>query len=185
VRWLLVRHGQTEWNRRGLIQGQADVPLNGRGRAQGRALGRALRGMPIRLALVSDLSRARATARLALAGRRVPWLVSPALREMDFGDWEGRRAALIRSPLGRTRREPGRRAPGGESFRDVVGRVRPVLAAAARRAGAGTILVVGHLGSLRAAVIALLGLPPSAGARFDFPGGGLMVVDTPNLVPPA
>ncbi len=184
--WVLVRHGQTEWNRRGMIQGQTDVPLNRRGKAQARAAGKLLRGEPLSLALVSDLARARETARLALGRRRVPTIVSSALRELDFGKWEGLRAADIRARVPRARLGwmaglPGRRYPAGECFRDACARVRPVLAAAARRARGGTVLVVGHQGSLQAALVILLGFRLAAGRLFRIPGGGLTRVETPKI----
>ena len=66
MKWLIVRHGETDWNWAGRIQGQSDTPLNERGRGQARALGAALREVPIDAAYCSDLARARETAELVL-----------------------------------------------------------------------------------------------------------------------
>jgi probable phosphoglycerate mutase len=90
---ILVRHGETDWNRERRIQGATDIPLNDTGRAQARAavenITELLRGAaPIIVA--SDLSRARETAELIAAGlgTRVARLY-PGLRERSYGEAEG------------------------------------------------------------------------------------------------
>ena len=90
---ILVRHGQTDWNRERRIQGTTDIPLNDTGRTQARDAGQALRdtldGAPARI-VASDLSRAHETARIIAdeLGATAPRLY-PGLRECGYGDAEG------------------------------------------------------------------------------------------------
>jgi probable phosphoglycerate mutase len=87
---LFARHGETEWNATGRWQGQTDVPLNERGRAQAEALGAWLRGQRVEAIASSDLSRARETGEIA--GRAIGLTVSyvdAGFRERAYGIFEG------------------------------------------------------------------------------------------------
>ena len=120
-----LRHGPTDWNREGRIQGQTDVPLCPAGRDEVRAwrLPEDLAGARI---ASSPLSRARETAML-LAGD--VHTIEPRLMEMNWGSWEGERIADLRQRLGdRFSANEARgldfRPPGGERPRDLLARVR-------------------------------------------------------------
>src|SRR5256885_14423957 len=78
---LLVRHGETTWNREGRYQGRTDIPLSHHGQAQVRALGDRLRETPISVAIASPLSRAKTTAEAILASQALdsPTLARPQL----------------------------------------------------------------------------------------------------------
>ena len=128
---LLARHGETDWNREGRIQGVADVPLSAAGREQADELAAALGARPIGAVYSSDLRRAVETAeplaeRLGVQVRR-----TPALRERDFGANEGRIAAEVAAELGKevgtAWLHPDERHPGGESMREVYERVAAFL----------------------------------------------------------
>lgn len=90
---ILVRHGETDWNRDRRIQGRTDIPLNDTGRRQARDAAAALRvqlGEVDPLVVSSDLSRARETAEIIAAGLGVPLSHAyPELRERAYGDAEG------------------------------------------------------------------------------------------------
>ncbi len=107
---ILVRHGETDWNRAGRIQGLTDIPLNDTGRTQARDAAAVLRldlqdagtDAPARAALVSsDLLRARETAEIIAAelGLRSPRLY-PGLRERAYGEAEGIDAAEFQRRYG-------------------------------------------------------------------------------------
>ncbi len=89
TRILAIRHGETAWNRETRIQGQLDIGLNERGRAQAQALAEALRGEPIAAIYSSDLLRAQDTARAIAASTGAPMHLDTALRERDFGHFQG------------------------------------------------------------------------------------------------
>lgn len=153
-----VRHGESEWNARGLWQGQGDPPLSARGRRQAEALAAAWAEAGMRPALLacSDLRRAHETARI-LAQRlgRTP-LADPGLRERDVGLWSGlSKPEIARRFPEEWRRhragDPELRPGGGESWQSLAQRVEAALgrlAARARERG-GALAVVSHLGVLR------------------------------------
>jgi broad specificity phosphatase PhoE len=86
--WFL-RHGETDWNARGLSQGNVDIPLNLVGREQARRAAQALRRRGIGAVFCSPLSRARDTAHAVAAELGVPEVVDEPLREVAFGVQEG------------------------------------------------------------------------------------------------
>jgi broad specificity phosphatase PhoE len=92
-----VRHGETDWNVQGLIQGWTDIELNQRGHAQARAIARAMTGLrdlhPDFGFVVSPLQRARQTMGYiaeALELEPPQIAIEPAVTELGFGVWEGR-----------------------------------------------------------------------------------------------
>jgi 2,3-bisphosphoglycerate-dependent phosphoglycerate mutase len=85
----LFRHGETDWNREGRLQGHTDVPLNATGIDQARQLGERLRRHCLEAVLSSDLARARTTAEIVAAALGVPLAIDHGLRETDVGAAEG------------------------------------------------------------------------------------------------
>jgi len=148
---LLVRHGPTDWNERGRIQGRADPALSRRGRIE-VASWRLPAGWAEARVLSSPLRRARETA--ALLSRQPP-VVDDRLIEMDWGAWQGRRLADLRAeaPAAMATNEAGGldfRPPGGESPREVCARVQALLGELA--ADPRPVVAVCHKGVIRAAL---------------------------------
>ncbi len=85
----LFRHGETDWNREGRLQGRSDVPLNRTGLAQAEALAERLRAHKLDAVLSSDLLRAWTTGRIVAKALGVPIFREAGLRETDVGDAEG------------------------------------------------------------------------------------------------
>jgi probable phosphoglycerate mutase len=85
----LFRHGETDWNREGRLQGHTDVPLNGTGIGQAEALGKRLRAYRLDAVVSSDLVRAAATASIVAEALGIPLLTEPGLRETNVGAAEG------------------------------------------------------------------------------------------------
>ena len=168
MRLILVRHGQTEWNRLHKTQGHHDSPLTARGVRQAELAGKALAGQAfagwrINAFFCSDSGRAVQTAeRIAAANPGFPRpRLDPRLRELNYGDWEG----LLHDEIVKDYPEPYRlyrsdpasfRAPHGESFADLRNRFLGFVADLPRDDGA-TCLIVSHAGVLRVGVLALLG----------------------------
>ncbi len=153
TRLVLIRHGPTDFNDQGRMQGRSDEPLNEAGRA-------AVAGwqVPPEFAdadwVTSPLIRARETARLLGAPQAV---IEPRIIEMDWGGWEGRRLDDLRAEQGAAMAENearglGFRPAGGESPRDVQARITPWLAEVGEP-GRPTLAVT-HKGVIRA-IIAL------------------------------
>lgn len=174
---LVVRHGATEWSRAGRHTGLTDLPLDEGGREEAVRLGDLLRE---RLAGVepvvvcSPLRRAVETAELALPGS--PITIVEALREVDYGSYEGRTTAEI------TASEPGWElfaggTPDGEGLAQVVARCDAVIAKLERTAAGRTVVAVthGHVG--RVLVARLLGLPGSVAATLYHDTGSLGIVE--------
>ena len=84
----IVRHGETDWNKKRRIQGQVDIPLNDLGRSLARKTAKGLSGIPFEVCYTSPLGRAKETARLILEGRKTPILEDQRIIEMSFGDYE-------------------------------------------------------------------------------------------------
>ena len=95
TRIFAIRHGETAWNRDTRIQGQLDIGLNERGRAQAEAVAEALRGEPLAAIYSSDLSRARETAQAIANAAGAPLHLDNQLRERAFGHFQGKTWAEI------------------------------------------------------------------------------------------
>ena len=168
ARIVLVRHGETDYNRDDRWQGSAsDVPLNERGRAQARAVAAALAEEfdgRVAAAYTSDLDRARETATILAARLGVPVLEEPALRELSHGRWEGRTHSEVRELWPRDyavyEADPYRtRRGGGDSYADLEERLWPALERMARSHPGQRILAVSHGGPIRLALSRILELP--------------------------
>jgi broad specificity phosphatase PhoE len=150
---LLTRHGETDWNRDRRIQGHSDTPLNDTGREQARELARALAEVELVAAYSSDLSRARETAEIAVAGRGIDVAALEELRERSFGSWEGLadRDVPTHDPeeYERWRAGLGDGAHDAEPHAELLERIRGAVDRIAAEHPAGNVLVVSHGGPLR------------------------------------
>lgn len=86
----IIRHGETEWNKKELLQGMADIPLNEDGRRLARLTGEKLQNVIFFRAFSSPLIRAMETAHLVLGESDVPVIPDKRITEMSFGKWEGK-----------------------------------------------------------------------------------------------
>jgi broad specificity phosphatase PhoE len=187
-----IRHGETEWNALGRLQGTRDIPLNDLGRRQAAHAGAILSGLFARdgrdeaeLAFVaSPLGRARATMELVRGALNLPpndYAIDERLREIAYGQWEGSTLAeaQLADPELFAKRQAGKwtvSAPGGESYVDVQRRVGAWYA----ELNVDTVAVA-HGGTARALMVELgLETPASAadlfieqGVVYVFGDGGL------------
>lgn len=182
----VMRHGETEWNRLGLLQGRQDSPLTPLGRAQAAAMGAciaALAGKTADLELWSStLGRARETAAIVagVLSRDAAAIRHDArLAELDHGAWEGRDFTQIKRDepeawAERYRDKFRNPLPGGESYVDALARAR---AWAGERDGAARHVVVGHGVFNRMLVAALTGLPPETLLDLACPQDAVIVIE--------
>ena len=164
---LLVRHGETPWNRDGRYQGHTDIPLSPDGEAQARALGERLTSTKIDRAVASPLSRARRTAELVLGQRASMLTFDDGLKEISHGEWEGKLASEVELShpelLHSWRSAPTTDLAAGPKA-ESLGQVEARAWAAMQRAVVGlhdsdTLLVVAHDAVNRAIICRVLGLP--------------------------
>ncbi len=165
ARLYLARHGETDWNLRGRLQGHTDVPLNDSGRGQAQELATRLGSLSPRIGSVttSDLSRAMETG--AVIARLLALNdpdVDDALRERAFGVFEGltREECAERYP-DEWRAWVGQTSPpaGAESFESAITRMTGALERIAQRAGSSPALVVSHGGVMRVWLQRVIGAP--------------------------
>jgi broad specificity phosphatase PhoE len=144
---LLVRHGETDWNAVGRLQGHTDRPLSDFGRRQAQQLAEELEDEPLDAIYASDLARARETAEIAGERLGLPVVLDPDLREKDWGTWEGLTSV-----------ERDRVEFVGESTEAHQERILAALRRIAERHLGGRVLVVTHGGSMRRVQTAAMGM---------------------------
>ena len=154
---VLVRHGETDWNRDSRFQGRADPPLNDTGRAQARVLATALSTESFAVAYTSPLRRAVETAAILAGALQVDAVPDGSLMEVDVGSWSGltRTEVEARFPEGFARwLEYGHGWDDGETYDELGTRVVAGLADIAARHPDDVVLAVTHGGPIRSALAA-------------------------------
>jgi len=187
ARLLLVRHGETDWNRQGRFQGQIDIPLNANGLAQADAAGAFLATVSIHRAYTSSMARPRQTAeRILSAHPGVPLTATRGLVEIAHGLWEGRLEQEIAEGwpqlLADWKRAPHTvQMPEGETIHHVWQRSLATWSTiTAGLDAAETALVVAHDAVNKTILCALLGLTPADIWMIKQGNGGVTVVDYPQ-----
>ena len=156
---LLVRHGQSEWNAAGRMQGQtAGVPLTELGHEQAAAAARELARLQPGALVSSDLQRAVQTAEHCARATGLPVTTTPALREQGYGVLEGRPSRELWDVVDWT--DPHWSAEGGESLAQLHERVAGYLSELRRRPPADVVALVTHGDTIRAAQAVAAGLGP-------------------------
>jgi len=170
----LLRHGITVWNEEKRIQGSRDSKLSRRGKEATAEWARFLAGGRWNRILASDLGRVKETVAILNAVLDLPLGFDARLRELDWGEWEGKKVAEIKASAGaeldrQVKAGWNFRPPGGESRAEVLGRARTALLETARRRPGEKILIVCHLGVIKGLVLGALGNSylPSEPVRLD------------------
>jgi len=161
-RFWFLRHGETDWNAKGLSQGNVDIPLNSNGIVQARAAAPLLVNRNIGSIVSSPLSRAHDTAKVAAELLSLPVHVDEGLRETSFGAQEGQPMVEWFTAWVEGTYTP----PDAESFADL--RSRAVAAVNRALERPGLVLIVGH-GALFRALRAEMGLEPNVRTRNAWP----------------
>jgi len=179
---MLVRHGQSTWNREHRIQGQLDPPLSTEGRRQAELVGRRLAGRRIEGFYASDLKRAWQTAEAIGGAIGLAPEPSPGLREIYLGEWEGLRtdelAQRFPDAWARWNEEPDWDVvPGGEGAEPFESRVAAALDAIFERHTHGDVVVVTHGGVIQVALHRVVGRPSHGLFPFKIQNASISVVE--------
>jgi broad specificity phosphatase PhoE len=188
-----IRHGETDWNVAGRLQGRHDVPLNARGRAQARRCGDILREIFTRSGrdpadfdyVSSPLGRARETMELVRPPLGLPpdgYGLEARLAEISFGDWEGFTIAQLHTsdPQRIAAREHDKWhfvPPGGESYEAVSARMREWYQNLTR-----DTVAVAHGGTARGLIAHLSIVKPAAAPLVDIEQGVVYVFEADRLM---
>jgi broad specificity phosphatase PhoE len=180
---LLVRHGQTDWNKTGKIMGRRPISLNEKGRSQAKGIAEYLSDVPIDVIYTSPMARALETAEIIASLHRPPVEVraDQALTEIDYGSWVDRTFADIEgegSEAWRTYRMAPHmvRFPGGESMMDVFARVSALVKKVVDVKGDGRVVFVSHADVVKAAMLNLIGVDAAHLMKFSIDNCAMILV---------
>ena len=183
-RILLVRHGETDWNKEGRFQGQIDIPLNENGKSQALAASKFLKNIPIQKAFCSSLSRPIETAEIILKEHsEIEISLKESLIEISHGEWEGKLESEINAKwpalLNTWKILPEKvQMPDGENIKEVSTRsITGWLEICQDLKNDETALIVAHDAVNKTILCHLLGLTPSEIWMIKQGNGGITVVD--------
>jgi alpha-ribazole phosphatase/probable phosphoglycerate mutase len=185
---LLVRHAEPREDARGRCYGTLDIGLSPEGERQAQLLADTLGALPLAAVYTSPRERAVATAAPLAAAHGLTPIVDDALRELDFGDFEGRtyeEIELSQPELYRQWMETPTRVqfPGGEGYAALRARAVAAMDAMRTRPDGESVVVVSHGGVLRAMLAACLSIPDEAIFRIDQSYAAISVVEWIESVP--
>lgn len=188
MRLVLVRHAEAEESARGRCYGSLDVGLSPTGRAQCARLARALTDEQLTAVVSSPRTRALETAQAIAEPRALEVRVDPDLRELDFGELEGRTYDEIAETMPELyaawMTTPTRvRFPGGEGYPDLVRRALRAVERVRTQHVEGTVAVVAHGGVVRAVLADVLGMPDERIFRIAVEPASLAIVEWVEEVP--
>lgn len=158
---ILIRHGQTDWNRDGRIMGARPIPLNEKGRRQIESLSGSMEEIELEAIYSSPILRAWESARLLARGRKLRMIKAPEIGEIDYGDWVGKRFEDIKREKSYQiyYSTPGRaKVPGGERMIDVYNRSVKFIENLKKQHPAGRVALVSHADVIKAILVHYLDL---------------------------
>lgn len=188
MRLFLVRHAEAEDSARGRCYGSLDVGLSARGRLQCVELARAFASEPVAAVVSSPRVRAVETAAAIAAPHGLEVCVEPGLRELDFGELEGRTydeiAASLPELYAAWMMTPTEvRFPGGESYADLHGRSLAAVSTLRTAHDGQTVVAVAHGGVVRAVLSEVLGMPAERIFRLAVDPASITTVEWPGDEP--
>ena len=159
---LLVRHGETDWNKERRIMGREPIGLNENGRRQARELREGLSDIGIEAVYSSPVARALETAEILCQGRSLAPIPEEGLVEVHYGEWVGKTFMEVRAMPGYvpyTQRLDTPVAPGGETLYQVRDRAMAFLSHVSELHLDGNILIVSHADWIKCVFMQLLSIP--------------------------
>lgn len=183
---ILIRHGESQWNEKGLWTGLTDIGLSEKGKEEARQTGKLLQGVKIDQIYVSALSRAQETMKLVCdsAGIQAKAIISDKINERDYGIYTGKNKWEIKDILGEEKFLQLRRSwdypiEGGESLKQVYDRAVPYYEneILPKLKAGENILIVAHGNSLRALAKYIEGIADEDIANLEIKTGEALVYE--------
>lgn len=183
ARVFLVRHGEVAANRVFAFVGRGEDPLTSTGLEQADGLASFFAALPIDRVVSSPLHRCLSTAEAIASTTGVDVVADRRIIEQSFGQWEGRTRVEVeamgsesREQMRAWRLDPSRRPPGGESLVEVQERALSLVQDLVTRES-GSVVLISHVGPIKAILCHALGLPLSMVGRFFLDPASISVVD--------
>lgn len=182
TRIYLVRHGQVEGYQEKRYNGQSNVLLTEIGQEQSERVCACLSGLVLEAVYSSDLARSRYCARLIADNHGLNVVAEQDLREINFGDWEGRpwvelKKAYPHDWQRRLQDLTNYQVPGGESLQDAADRIRPVIRRIIERHPGGDVALVAHGGINRIILLDAIGATLEKAFSIEQDYGCLNIID--------
>lgn len=178
---LLIRHGQTNWNKEGRWQGHMDVPLNEAGREQAQKLARRLSKWPIDVFLSSDLKRAFETAVITANPHNLDPIPDPIWRERHIGDFQGKTKEQVKAHFPAQWKEGILEPPNGETFAQMQKRASSALAFVQENYAGKMVAAVSHGQLIHVLLAQVMGIAEGVYGRFTLRGNSsLSIVEISN-----
>ena len=154
MKFYIIRHGQTNWNKKGKIQGKTDIELNEEGIEQAKEARKILEKYPIDVIVSSPLKRAKKTAEIINEAKKVPIIFDKAIEERGFGEFEGKVGKEIQDEIWNSEildnYNLNKQYKGVESIQDLCNRVWGLFDELKQEYEDKNILIVTHGGVTRA-----------------------------------
>ena len=181
----LMRHGETEWNKEGRLQGQSDIPLNELGLELAKKTAEGLQDVPFDAVFSSPLQRALVTAEIIVGDRKLPVATDDRLKEIHFGAGEGARFAAAKEdpghPLHNFFRRPDQYCPtdGAETFEQARARAKDFLQdrIIPLEESCGNVLIVAHGAFNRGILNMIAGIPDRDFWRISLPNCAVSILE--------
>ena len=187
---ILIRHGESEWNAKGLWTGWTDIGLSEKGKSEAKVIAGAIRPFRIDVCFTSELKRAQQTLSIILSElgtNNVSVMKSKALNERNYGDYTGKNKWELQKILGDEAFHKIRRGwdvpiPNGETLKDVAGRVYPYYKSQIHPLlmEGKNILIAAHGNSIRALMKELEGIPDDSIALTEVATGEAVIYTFDN-----
>jgi broad specificity phosphatase PhoE len=183
LKLILVRHGETYWNRERRIQGgDSDIELNDTGSEQARKLAVFLKNEPITTILSSPLQRTIATAKTIASQHQLPVETDQGLRELKVGELEGMLVSNLTTTFTQFLMQwwqdrGAMKLPSGESLIELQQRAWKVIEGLLEKHKDGTVVVVSHYFVILAIIFKALDLPVDCFTKFKVDPGGVSILE--------
>ena len=186
MNWIIIRHAESNWNKKGIFQGQKNPKLSSNGLIQASKIHYGLKGIPVDYIYSSDLERAKRTAQILNSTLNVPIEITENIREIGFGQWEGLKRNEVQAKYPDVFNEWIRnglileKIQDAETLNDLTGRLIQFIAdVKLKHTDDKTILIVSHGGTIRILAKMLLGIPVEQSISMSTNNTGISIIESP------